>query len=85
VWPLSQTGQINTFFDEIAYVRGVVGIDAVGVGTDMAGLSTFTSIPTYREFSLVPAALLARGFSEADLRKLLGANVQRVFAAAAAR
>jgi membrane dipeptidase len=85
VWPLSQTGQINTFFDEIAYVCGVVGIDAVGIGTDMAGLSTFTSIPTYREFSLVPAALLARGFSEANLRKLLGANVQRVFAAAAAR
>jgi hypothetical protein len=45
-------------------------------------LSTFTSIPTYRECALVPAALPARGFSEADLRKLLGANAQRVFAAA---
>ena len=83
VWPLSQTGQATTFFDEIAYVRAVVGIEAVGIGTDMAGLASFTSIPTYREFATVPAALLARGFSEADLRKLLGANVQRVFDAAA--
>jgi membrane dipeptidase len=85
VWPLALTGQTNSFFEEIAYVRGVVGIDAVGVGTDMAGLSTFTSIPTYREFAAVPAALLARGFSEEELRKLLGGNVQRVFEAAAAR
>lgn len=84
VWPLALTGRTDSFFEEIAYVRGVVGIDAVGVATDMAGLSTFTSIPTYREFAAVPGALLARGFSEAELRKLLGGNVQRVFEAAAA-
>jgi membrane dipeptidase len=84
VWPLSQTGRPDTFFDEIAYVRSVVGIDAVGIGTDMAGLATFTSLPTYREFAVVPGALLARGFSDGDLQKLLGGNVQRVFEAAAA-
>jgi membrane dipeptidase len=81
VWPLTPRPEVDGiagFLDEIAYVRGVVGLEHVAVGTDMAGLSTFTSIPTYREFAPIPAALLARGFSEAELRPLLGGNVQRV-------
>jgi membrane dipeptidase len=83
VWPVTSTGRLETFLGEIAYVRDVVGIDHVGIGTDMAGLATFTSIPTYREFAPVPAALLARGFSESDLARVLGGNVKRVFEAAA--
>ncbi len=84
VWPLSSTGRLDTFLNEIAYVRDLVGIDHVGVGTDMAGMSTFTSIPTYREFAPVPAALLAHGFSEAELPKVLGGNFLRVFEASTA-
>jgi len=83
VWPMTSTGAgIDAFVAELAYVRGLVGVDHVGVGTDMAGLSTFTSIPTYREFAPVPAALLTAGFSDADARKVLGGNVARVLRAA---
>jgi microsomal dipeptidase-like Zn-dependent dipeptidase len=49
----------------------------------MTGMSTFTSVPTYREFAAVPAALLARGYAEGDLRRLLGGNLMRVFEIAA--
>jgi membrane dipeptidase len=84
VWPLTNRPEIDgtaTFLDDIAYVRGVVGSEHVAVGTDMAGLSTFTSIPTYREFAPIPAALLGRGFTETEVRLLLGGNVQRVLQA----
>jgi membrane dipeptidase len=74
----------SCFIGEIDYVRRLVGIDHVGVGTDMAGLSTFTSIPTYRALASVPAALLARGFREGEVRKLLGGNFLRVFEAVTA-
>jgi membrane dipeptidase len=85
VWPLARSqGSLDQFFADIDYVRHLVGIDHVGIGTDMDGLSTFTVIPTYLEFAPVPAALLARGYSEADLRQLLGGNVVRVFQAARA-
>jgi microsomal dipeptidase-like Zn-dependent dipeptidase len=50
----------------------------------MDGLSRFTLMPTYREFAPLPAALLARGYGEAALGKLLGGNVMRVFEAATA-
>jgi membrane dipeptidase len=85
VWPLTRRPEVDgtaRFLDEIAYVRDVAGIEHVAVGTDMAGLPTFTSIPTYREFAPIPAALLARGFPDAEIRLLLGGNVQRVLDAA---
>jgi membrane dipeptidase len=83
VWPLARPGDtIEVFMQSLDYVRALVGIEHVGIGTDMTGMATFTSVPTYREFSAVPGALLARGYSEGDLRHVLGGNVMRVFAAA---
>jgi membrane dipeptidase len=83
VWPMAaRPAGIEPFLDEIDHVRRVAGVEHVAVGTDMAGLATFTSIPTYREFAPVPAALLARGFSEGDVRRVLGGNAARVLAAA---
>jgi membrane dipeptidase len=86
VWPMTSPGAVtlHDFARELAYVRDVVGVDHVGVGTDMAGLAGATSILTYREFAPVPAALLATGFGEAEIRKVLGGNVARVFEAVTA-
>jgi membrane dipeptidase len=79
VWPLARPGEtIDVFMQSLDYVRALVGIEHVGIGTDMTGMSTFTSVPTYREFAAVPAALLARGYTEGDLRGLLGGNLMRV-------
>ena len=84
IWPMTSPSatDMDALVRELLYVREVVGADHVGIGTDMAGLSTFTSMPTYREFAPLPAALLAAGLADADLRKMLGANVARVFEAA---
>jgi membrane dipeptidase len=86
VWPMARPGEtVEQFLAEIDHVRRVAGPDHVGIGTDMAGLATFTSIPTYREMAPVPAALLARGFVEGEVRQILGGNLVRVFEEAAAR
>ena len=86
VWPMTSPGAttLQDFARELAYVRGVVGVEHVGVGTDMAGLAGATSILTHREFAPVPAALLAAGFAEDEIRRILGGNVARVFEIATA-
>jgi len=38
----------------------------------------------YRDWSLIPAALLARGLGEADVSKIMGENFLRIFDAALA-
>ena len=59
-----------------------VGVDHVGVGTDMDGIApaSFASFDDYAEWPSIGAALLARGRSKDDIAKLLGGNFRRVFA-----
>jgi membrane dipeptidase len=57
----------------------VAGIDHVGIGTDYDGVS---SVPVgLEDVSRMPnltAALLKRGYSETDIKKILGSNFLRV-------
>ncbi|MCC8936484.1 dipeptidase [Bradyrhizobium sp. Arg68] len=63
----------------IAHVRDLVGIDHVGLGSDFDG-STTTGFDA-SEIVAVTQALLTAGFSEDDIRKVMGGNVLRVLRA----
>jgi membrane dipeptidase len=72
-------GTTATLADHIDHVVKVTGIDHVGLGSDYDGV---TSLPAGMEdvsrFPYLTAELLRRGYSEADVRKVLGGNVIRV-------
>jgi membrane dipeptidase len=63
----------------IAHVRDLVGIDYVGLGSDFDG-STTTGFDASQVVA-VTQALLTAGFSEPDIRKVMGGNVLRVLRA----
>jgi membrane dipeptidase len=63
----------------IAHVRDLVGIDHVGLGSDFDG-STTTGFDASQVVA-VTQALLNVGFSEAEIRKVMGGNVLRVLRA----
>jgi membrane dipeptidase len=80
-WP-SAVGQA-TFADYIDSIRRLVdavGVDHVGIGTDMDA-NYKPVLRSYRDWSLVPAALLAKGMSETEVARIMGGNFQRLFAA----
>lgn len=61
----------------ITYVRDRVGIDHVALGSDFDG-----SVATFFDASDIAAvtdAMIAAGYSEADIAKVLGGNVLRLF------
>jgi microsomal dipeptidase-like Zn-dependent dipeptidase len=62
--------------DAIAHIRDLVGIDYVGLGSDFDGATT-TGFDTSK-LALVTQALIDRGFTEADIAKVMGGNVLRV-------
>ncbi len=72
-------GTTATLADHIVHVRRVAGIDHVGLGSDYDGV---TSLPAGMEdvsrFPNLTAELLRRGYSEDDVRKVLGGNIIRV-------
>ena len=68
----------------IARMVDVVGIDHVGIGTDLRGLVGGTVFPDYQALSALAEALLDVGFRDLDIGKILGGNYARVFMASVA-
>jgi membrane dipeptidase len=74
---------LSVLVDHFDHVAKVAGIDHVGIGSDFDGVP---SLPAgMDDISKLPALtyeLLRRGYSEADVRKVLGENLLRAFAGA---
>lgn len=84
-WP-SGIGH-TTFSDYIDSIRRLVdavGVDHTAIGTDMDA-NYRPVLRSYRDWSLIPAALLARGMHDAEVAKIMGGNFQRVFEASLSR
>ncbi|MCK8787006.1 membrane dipeptidase [Roseomonas sp. NAR14] len=82
IWPpASRFPDMAALAAGFAAMVEVVGVEHVGLGTDMRGLTGPAVFDSYRDLPALAAALLARGFSAAELRALLGGNYTRVFAA----
>jgi len=63
----------------------VVGVDHVGLGSDMLGLTTTSVLPTYRDLPRLAQAMLEVGFTAPEVGKILGGNYRRVFITVTAR
>ncbi|MFC3197179.1 dipeptidase [Parapedobacter deserti] len=73
---------LSILLDHIDYMVNVAGINHVGIGSDFDGItSTPKGLDDCRDFPKITAGLLQRGYSEADIRKILGENVLRVMEA----
>ena len=74
---------ISKLIDHIDHIVKVAGIDHVGLGADFDGANDMPE--GAQDVSMLPNItyeLLKRGYSEQDIRKILGENFLRVFAAA---
>jgi len=66
--------------DHIDHVRKVAGIDHVGIGGDLDGISsTPEGLDGADRYPYLFAELLRRGYSPEDLKKIAGLNLLRVF------
>ena len=76
---------ISKLIDHIDHIAKVAGIDHVGLGADFDGANDMPE--GAQDVSMLPNItyeLLKRGYSEQDIRKILGENFLRVFADAEA-
>jgi len=70
---------ITDVADHIDHIRKVTGIDHIGIGSDFDGITqTVKDLDNVSTYPLLTAELLKRGYSDADVRKILGLNVLRV-------
>ncbi|WP_266205603.1 dipeptidase [Pontibacter kalidii] len=73
---------LSVLIDHVDHIVNLVGVDYVGLGSDFDGITSAPQqLDGVQDFPNVTKALLARGYSEADVKKILGGNFLRVFRA----
>lgn len=79
----SPATDIAAVLDHVDYGVKLLGIDHVGIGSDFDGVSGNlpAGLKTAADYPNLVAGLQARGYDDDDLRKLLGGNLLRVWAA----
>jgi len=72
---------LRSLIDHIDHIATVAGADHVGLGSDFDGVSGATpqGIDSAADLPKITQALLDRGYSAGDIRKILGGNLLRVF------
>ncbi|HMX38434.1 MAG TPA: membrane dipeptidase, partial [Ferruginibacter sp.] len=73
---------LSLLIDHIDYIVKLVGADHVGLGSDFDGINlTPAGLDDVTSYPLITKALVERGYSRKDIRKILGGNFLRVLKA----
>jgi microsomal dipeptidase-like Zn-dependent dipeptidase/poly-gamma-glutamate capsule biosynthesis protein CapA/YwtB (metallophosphatase superfamily) len=83
IWPNgSVLPDMEDMVRHIDYVKGLVGIDHVGIGSDLRGMSRYTEpFGAEANFRAIAAALLQSGYTDEEVGKIMGGNFFRVWQA----
>ncbi len=73
---------VSDVVDHIEHIAEVAGVDHVGIGSDFDGVEvTPVGLEDVSTYPAITVELLARGWQDLDIRKVLGENALRVLAA----
>ena len=71
-------GSVHTLIDHIDHIVRLAGIDHVGLGSDYEGANRMPlQLEDVSGYPYITQELLNRGYSEADIHKILGGNLLR--------
>jgi len=74
-----EPGTLREVADHVDHIRKVAGIDHVGLGADYGSLTVHpTGLEDVSRYPYLTAELLRRGWTDADVKKVLGQNLLRV-------
>ena len=75
-WP---GADLSDFVDHIDYIKNLIGIEHVGIGTDFDGGGGIPGFNDASESPNVTEELVRRGYTDEEIRKIWGDNLLRVW------
>jgi membrane dipeptidase len=74
---------ISAVLDNIDRIKALAGVDHIGIGSDFDGVNgaLVSELRSVADYPVLVAGLQQRGYSDADIRKILGGNLLRVWKA----
>lgn len=70
---------ISDFVDHIDYMKNLIGVDHIGIGSDFDGTTLPVDLKDGSEFYKIEEELKNRNYTEEEIDKILGGNFYRVF------
>lgn len=71
---------LQRVFEHIDYIKNLVGVDYVGIGSDFdGGIDTPSELADATMYPNLTKKLLSEGYTQEEVRKILGLNFLRVF------
>jgi membrane dipeptidase len=81
-WPMEDLPTLDDVLDHIDHAVSVAGVDHVGLGADMYPRTPSpVGIRGVEDYPNITRGLKARGYSDEDVRKIMGGNLLRVWTA----
>ena len=75
-WP---GADVVTFVDHIDYIKNLIGVDHVGIGTDFDGGGGIPGFNDASESLNVTVEMVRRGYTDDEIKKIWGGNLLRVW------
>ena len=73
---------MSMLLDHLDYIVKMIGVDHVGLGSDFDGVNSLPQqLDDVTTYPLITKALIERGYSKKDIRKILGGNFLRLLKA----
>jgi membrane dipeptidase len=81
IWPSgSSLPLMADMVRHIDYVKNLVGVDYVSIGSDLRGMGSYTEgFGEEANFLAIAEALLTEGYSDEEVGKVMGGNFMRVW------
>lgn len=76
-WPRTPV-TLKDYIDHFDYVKNLIGIDHIGVGSDFDGGGGLEGMFDVSEMGNITLELVKRGYTEKEIRKIWGGNTMRV-------
>jgi len=79
IWPSSSFPTMDDMVRHIDHVKQLVGVDHVGIGSDLRGMSYTPEFGEEANFRAIAEALLRHGYSDEEVGKVMGGNFFRLW------
>ncbi len=75
----SNTASINDILSHIVYLKELIGIDHIGIGSDFDGGGGISGCQSENELINITMRLINEGFSSDEIAKVMGGNILRLW------
>jgi len=79
IWPSESLGTIAEMVAHIEHVKKLVGVDHVGIGSDLRGMSYIPAFGEEANFRAIVEGLIDAGYTDDEIGKVMGGNFFRLW------